>query len=87
MPEAILFDGVEVDHLGSLSDRPRRLGGSKLLWVDVHHGEDADELAEIFDLDQHTSDFLESPDDAPVFQDFGRYIHITTYAPLDDEEA
>jgi hypothetical protein len=32
---AILFDRDEVEHLGSLSQRPKRLRGSKLLWIDI----------------------------------------------------
>ena len=87
MPEAILFDRDQVDHLATFSNRPRRLGGSKLLWVDVDRGEEADELAHVFDLDDQTRDHLEAPNETPVFQDFGRYIHITTYAPLEDEDA
>ena len=45
--DAILFDRDEVEHLNDLSERPRRLRGSKLLWVDVHRGSEigADEVA------------------------------------------
>ena len=38
MSDAILFDRHRVNHLDSLSDRPRRLRGSMLLWVDLHRG-------------------------------------------------
>ena len=38
MSDAILFDRDRVDHLDSLTDRPRRLRGSMLLWVDLHRG-------------------------------------------------
>ena len=40
MSDAILFDRDQVEHLGDLSDRPRQLNGSKLLWVDIHEGSD-----------------------------------------------
>ena len=86
--DAILFDRDRVEHLDALSDRPQRLGGSKLLWVDVYRGSEigADEIADAFDLDQKTSEYLATPHATPVFDDHGRYIHITTYAPREDEE-
>ena len=83
MSGAILFEGDEVEHLDRLSDRPRRLKGSKLLWVDVDRRNDAsaDEVAEAFNLDEATRNRLASSDGRAVFQDFGRYIHVTTYSP------
>jgi magnesium transporter len=88
MSEAILFDSDEVDHLEDLSDRPRRLGGSQLLWLDLHRESDLglSEAAEAFGLDAQTRDYLSTPHDGPVFNDHGRYLHITTYAPREDEE-
>jgi Mg2+ and Co2+ transporter CorA len=88
MSDAILFDRDQVDHLDALADRPRRLSGSKLLWVDVHPGSDigADEVAEAFQLDDTTRDYLTSPHERAVFDDHGRYIHITTYAPRESDE-
>jgi magnesium transporter len=85
---AILFDRDRVEHLHSLTDRPRRLGGSKLLWVDVHRGSQmtADEVADAFDLDQRTRERLATPHKSPVFDDHRRYIHITTYAPEEEEQ-
>jgi magnesium transporter len=84
---AILFDRHEVEHLGSLSERPKRLSGSKLLWVDIDRRTDAsaDEVAEAFELDEATRDRLASSEGRAVFQDFGRYIHVTTYSPCEEE--
>jgi magnesium transporter len=84
----ILFDRDRVEHLDRLADRPRRLGASRLLWVDVPDGSQvsAREVAEAFDLDRQTCEYLATPHESPVFNDKGRYIHITTYAPRDDEE-
>ncbi|HEV8462015.1 MAG TPA: CorA family divalent cation transporter [Gaiellaceae bacterium] len=84
---AILFDRDRIEHLEMLADRPRKLSGSTLLWVDVHQGAliDADEVAEAFDLDKKTRKYLEMPNKKPVFDDHGRYIHITTYAPREDD--
>jgi magnesium transporter len=85
---AILFDRDQVEELDNLSDRPSSLKGSKLLWVDVHRGSkiDAWEVAKAFELDDTTRDYLTTPHERAVFKDFGRYIHITTYAPPEDEE-
>ena len=86
MTDVILFDRDQVDHLDSLADRPRRLGGTQLLWVDLDRGEDVEELAEAFELAGPTRKQLEAAQDTPVFHDFGHYIHITSYAPRDDDE-
>jgi magnesium transporter len=88
MSDVILFDREKVDHLEALPDDLGRLGGSKLLWVDLHRGSDvsAAKVAEAFGLDDRTGGYLASPNKKPVFQDRGRYIHITTYAPREDDE-
>ena len=86
MAEAILFDRDEVERLENLSGRPRRLRGSQLLWVDLKRGEDSDEVAREFSLSKQTREYLEAAHDTPVFQDFGHYIHITTYAPREDDD-
>jgi magnesium transporter len=85
---AILFDRDEVDQLDDLSDRPRRLSGSKLLWVDLHEGSafSADDVVEAFDLGDDTHKCLVTPNKRACFNDRGRYIHITTYAPREDDE-
>jgi magnesium transporter len=85
---AIVFDRDHVDQLDDLSDRPRRLSGSKLLWIDLHEGSvfSADEVAEAFDLDEGTRECLATPNKRACFNEQGRYIHITTYAPRDDDE-
>ncbi len=48
MSEAILFDRDQVQRLDDIADRPKRLSGSKLLWVDVDRKseESADRAAE-----------------------------------------
>ena len=85
---SILFNRDQVDHLEALAERPRRLRGSQLLWVDLDRDseEDAEAAAEAFDLDEDTRDHLTTPHERAVFDDHGRYIHITTYAPREDEE-
>jgi magnesium transporter len=88
MSEAILFDRDQVQRLDGLADRPRRLRRSTLLWVDVDREseESASEVAEAFGLHRETRDCLASSKDRAVFRDHGRYIHVTTYAPDQDDE-
>jgi Mg2+ and Co2+ transporter CorA len=85
---AILFDRDEVEQLADLEDRPRRLRGSKLLWVDVSErtSECASRVASAFGLAASTRDRLASSEKKAVFNDFGRYIHVTTYAPCQEDE-
>ena len=88
MSDVILFDRDQVDHLDGLSDRPKRLKGSTLLWVDVERAseEGALEVAEAFGLDAGTRDRLASSSSGhAVFADHGRYIHITSYAQHEEE--
>jgi magnesium transporter len=85
--QAILFDREEADQLDELSLRPRRLDGSKLLWVDLDRGDrDNAGVAEAFDLDEDTCRYLAEGHDRALFDDHGRYLHITTYAPREDDE-
>jgi len=88
MSDAILFDRDHVERLDDIADRPRRLRGGKLLWVDVDRQseDDAQRVAEAFGLDSATRECLADSKDRAVFKDHGRYIHVTTYAPDEDDE-
>ena len=88
MSDAILFDRDQVERLDDISDRPRRLRGGKLLWVDIDRDseDDARRVAEAFGLDSATRECLADSNDRAVFKDHGRYIHVTTYAPNEDDE-
>ena len=85
---AIVFDRDKVDQLDAISDRPRRLRGSMLLWIDLHDGSeyDADQVADALDLDDQTRACLTDPSARACFEDHGRYIHLTTYSPHEDDE-
>jgi magnesium transporter len=85
---AILFNREQVEHLDALPARPERLNGSKLLWVDINRSdaERVQEVAETFDLEDATRERLASSSGKAVFFDYGRYIHVTTYSPREDEE-
>ena len=89
MTAAILFDRDQVDHLDELSQMPSRLRGSKLLWVDLVDRSDAelDGVGEAFGLERSTLERLASPRERAVFEDYGRYIHVTTYSPCEDSGA
>jgi magnesium transporter len=86
MSDAILFERERVDHLEALADRPRQLSASMLLWVDLQRGSatSAAEVAEEFELDDGTRASLANPQGPPAFDDRGRYIHLTIYAPCED---
>jgi magnesium transporter len=88
MTDAILFDRDQVEKLDDIADRPRRLRGGKLLWVDVdrHSEDDAHRVAEAFGLDSATRECLADSKDRAIFKDHGRYIHVTTYAPDENDE-
>jgi magnesium transporter len=85
---AMLFDRDEVDHLDDLPDDLEGLNGSELLWVDIDRGrgDKAEEVARAFDLDEATRDHLGSSSGRAVFDDYGRYIHLTTYSPCDEDD-
>ena len=89
MSRAILFDRDQVEQLDQLSERPRRLKGAKLLWVDIDRGDDkrVHDVAAAFDLDDATRERLAASGGRPVFKDHGRYIHVTTYSPCPEGEA
>jgi magnesium transporter len=88
MSTATLFDRDRVQHLEDLVDRPRRLRGSQLLWIDVDRAteEDAERIGDAFGLDAGTRACLASSEGRAIFNDCGRYIHVTTYAPDEDQE-
>lgn len=87
MSAAILFERDQVEKLDDLAEAPRRLRRSNLLWVDLDRqtAGAARDVADAFDLDASTCRSLASPDDTPRFDDRGEYIHITAYAPHEDD--
>ena len=86
--KAILFDREQVDHLDDLPQQPDRLNGSKLLWVDVDRGsgESAEKITNVFELDDETCQRLASSSGRAHFHDYGRYMHMTTYSPTEEED-
>ena len=87
MSGTILFDRDLVQHLDDISERPRRLRGDKLLWVDVDRDsqESVERIADVFELEEDTRAFLLRSEERAIFDDHGHYIHVTTYAPDQDD--
>ena len=79
----ILFEGERAEQLDALTDKPRRLNGSMLLWVDLHDpSPDAvDEVATEFGLDDESVQRLLDPSDGVCFRDRRDYIHVTASTP------
>ena len=73
MTGAILFDRDQVERLDDLDDRPRRLSGTKLLWVDLDNDseDEADAVAQAFDIDEKTRRYLAAPNDREQVQALG----------------
>jgi magnesium transporter len=88
MSQAILFEGDQTSELDALDQAPRRLGRNRLLWVDLDRSSsaDAERVAATLDLDPTTCERLREAGEQPAFRDFGRYLHVTTYAPREDDE-
>jgi len=89
MSQTILFDAEETRQLEDLGKRPKRLGGDRLLWVDLDRDnpDEVEQVAAVLDLDDVTRARLAEAHDHPAFRDRGRYLHITTYAPRADDGA
>jgi magnesium transporter len=88
MSQAILFERDQVERLAALADRPKRLRGDKLLWVDVDQNspDDAERVGEEFELDSSTRRCLAEPNERAIFKDHGRYLHVTAYAPNGEDD-
>ena len=86
MTTTILFDRDRVEEFDDLANRPARLRGSMLLWVDLDDPSAdtvrrvADELA----FDEETTERLASSSGGVFFRDKGEYIHVTASTPRAD---
>ena len=89
MTSTILFEGERAEQLDTLADKPRRLNGSMLLWVDLHDPSRAEveEVAKEFGLDDESVERLLNPSDGVSFRDRREYIHVTASAPAQDADA
>ena len=85
----ILFKGESAERLDGLADRPRRMNGSMLLWVDLADPSraDVDEVAETFGLDDESVERLLDPSNGVSFRDRREYIHVTASTPGPDADS
>ena len=85
----ILFEGERAEKLDALADKPGRLSGSRLLWVDLHDPsrDDVDEVAERFGLDDESVERLLEPSNGVCFRDRREYLHITASTPGQDDDS
>jgi magnesium transporter len=79
----LLFSGDRAERLSSLEDVPARLGGSKLLWIDVGSSSEdtAARVAEELELDDEARRALASSTETAAFRDAGHFIHVTVHCP------
>ena len=84
----LLFDGASAEPLDALEDRPNRLRGSMLLWVDLPDAspDDVRRVASEFELDHESVDRLINPSNGASFRDKGAYIHVTASVPDSDSD-
>ena len=84
MSQAILFDRDQVEKLETLHDRPKTAERLQAA-LGRHRPELAPTTpsasAEEFELDSRTRECLATPNERAVFNDHGRYIVVTAYAP------
>jgi magnesium transporter len=84
---ALVFDRDQVDKIEDWSSQIGRLGRRSLLWIDIDglEREEAAELVEHLGLESETERRLTSTDEQdPYLGDFGRYLHVTAFAPAHD---
>jgi magnesium transporter len=88
MSQAILFEADRTRELDDLGDRVRPLGEDQLLWIDLDRDDPADAhtVADLLGLDDGTRDHLAEAQHHAAFRDHGRYLHVTTYAPYEDDQ-
>ena len=87
MTSALVFDRDRVDEVDDWSARLGSLGRRSILWIDVDELDraKAEEFADRLGLEDETARRLVSSGDRePYLGDFGRYLHVTAYAPSDD---
>jgi Mg2+ and Co2+ transporter CorA len=83
-----MFDGDDAERLDSLGDRPSRLRGSMLLWIDLADLSESSlrEVASEFGLDEESVERLIDPSQGVGFLDRSEHIHVTASTPDVDED-
>lgn len=88
MTTTFLFAGDRAEQLDDLTDRPSRLRGSMLLWVDIDElsDEQAQRVAAEFDLNEESVRRLATSGGGTSFRDMGEYIHVTASSPRSEAD-
>ena len=78
-----LYDGDGVETLDGIAGAGAKLGDDALLWIDADSPDDETirAIADEFDLDDESADWLASPRPSPSFRDGGHFVHVTSYLP------
>lgn len=88
MASALLFDRDAVEELDDWTSLGR-IGRSSILWLDFDSRDPSEDdtraLAENLGLEKWSIDRLGRVDPEPYFRDFGSYMHVTAFAPLEGE--
>ena len=89
MINTILFEGESAEQLDALADKPGRLSGSMLLWVDLRDPsrDEVDEVAKELGLEDESVERLLDPRDGVSFRDRREYIHVTASAPAQNADS
>ena len=88
MASALLFDRDAVEELDDWTSLGR-IGRSSILWLDFDSRDPSEDdmraLASNLGLGKWSIERLRSEDREPHFRDFGSYMHVTAFAPLEGE--
>lgn len=84
MPAALLFVRDRVEELEDWA-HVGRIGRSSILWIDLDEPdeEEVERLAGRLDLTRESVNRLTDDRRDPYIADFGSYLHVTAYAPLE----
>ena len=83
MTSALLFDRNEVEEVEDWIEQLGRLGRKSILWIDLDGADrrQLDEVADGLELSRTSVEKLVDDDKRPYFGDFGKYLHVTAFAP------
>ncbi|HLF67925.1 MAG TPA: CorA family divalent cation transporter [Gaiellaceae bacterium] len=84
---ALLFRRDEVDEVEDWPERLPRLGRTSFLWIDLERPdeEELESLVEQLELTAESAELLAGNGVSPHLGDYGRYLHVTAFAPTDPE--
>jgi magnesium transporter len=87
MGTALLFEKDQVDEVDEWARQIQHLGRSSILWIDLEERPDEDETRELsaaLGLTRASVQRLAETVNEPQASDFGSYLHVSAFAPVDD---